>query len=213
MGNLRTGQEADAAPARTEQMRHHKRRAAGIIDAHVAAAGQSAVDQNYRIVPFRQIGQGLLGQARTPQHHPIDGSLFEGAQQLGFTVRVFHGIAQQETIAGRMGRVIGPVADVGKEWVGDVGNDQADGACVARGQAVCDAAGTIIEPVDDFLDTVEGGVADLALAVERGKRSAGIPRPHVQHQQWRRETTSLCLAGKCGRIVCRDRSRDRSRPL
>ena len=75
-----------------------------------------------------------------------------------------------------MGRVIGPAADVGKEWVGDVGNDQADGACVARRQSACDAAGTIIEPVDDFLDTVEGGAADFALAVERARnRLPGYP--------------------------------------
>ena len=122
---------------------------------------------------FHQIGQSLFRQTRAAQHNPIDGSLFKGSQQLSFTIRVFNGVAQQEAIAGRMGRVIGPAADVGKEWVGDVGNDQADGACVTRGQSACDAAGSIIEPVDDFLDTVEGGVADLAFAVERARN--GLP--------------------------------------
>ena len=74
-------------------------------------------------MPFHQSGQSLFRQTRTAQHDPINGSLFEGSQQLGFTIRVFDGIAQEEAVAGRMGRVISPAADVGKEWVGDVGND------------------------------------------------------------------------------------------
>ena len=148
-------------------MLHHERRAPGIVDAHAAAACRRAVDQHDGIVPPHQLDKHVFRQTRAAEHDTVDRALLEGAEQVGLAVRVFDGIAQQQAVSCCLSRVIGAATDVGKEWVGDIGNNQADRACVVCRQAAGNAARTIVEPVDDFLDTLERGTADFALVVER----------------------------------------------
>ena len=166
---LRPPDERDAAVAEFGQMLDRRRRAAAIVDADVVGGeravaavqhdeGHAALAQHHHL---RAVGGG------GGEDEPVE-ALVDEMVQIGCLLRlVVVGVAEHEVVVPRPQHVLHAAHQIGKEGVGDVGQQHADGPGALQPQAARQRRGAIAEPRGGGDHLVARLRPHIALAGER----------------------------------------------
>ena len=129
--------------------------------------------------------QGLGGKENAV--HPV---LLQHLHLPRHIMAVVFGAGDQQTAAGLARDLAGALHDAGGEGVEDVGNDEAEAARTARGEAAGDGAGPVVKLAHDLQDALAGFGRDNSGVVEhvadRANRYPGLAGDltnggHVHH--------------------------------
>ncbi len=139
--------------------------------------GHGAVQQHQRGAGGDDLAEHRRAGAGRADQQTVDPAVEQGADVVVLLCGALTGIADDQAVAEAAGLVLDGVGQLGEEGVGEVADDQAEGA----GPGGAQRAGDVVGAVAQLLHGGEhplAGLRDRAVAVEdAGDRGDGDPRP------------------------------------
>lgn len=107
--------------------------------------GRLAVDEHHGAVGRQRLVQGGVGQPRAADDDPVDPMPQQRFDEFFLPLAVLDDIRQKQVVAGSTRGILGSPDDFGKERIGDVGNEKADGLRSIGPQSARKGIGPVIE--------------------------------------------------------------------
>ena len=181
----RPGHVPDAAVTALQQMIGHQAAGLQIIHHHVIGLeiGEVAQEQNKRDPGSLQESDVAAVRLGRRQDQPVDLLRLQHGQATQRLFLIFGRVAQEQTIADRMGRALDRMHDGGVDRAGAVGDDQAEGLGCARRQCLRHRTGHVVQPFGNRQDSGSRFGTELTLVVQ-GVRYGGVRDPASLATSW-----------------------------